>query len=121
MEALHRQALPFLLRRVKEDVLNDLPPKITQDYYCELSSLQEELYEDFARTQASQNINDSLRNSDQGKDEQAPRPHCHIFQALQYLRNVCNHPKLVLKPRHPEYERISAKLKSHNSTLSDIS
>lgn len=30
MEALHRQALPFLLRRVKEDVLSDLPPKITQ-------------------------------------------------------------------------------------------
>jgi TATA-binding protein-associated factor len=30
MEALHRQVLPFLLRRVKEDVLTDLPPKITQ-------------------------------------------------------------------------------------------
>lgn len=30
MEALHRQTLPFLLRRLKEDVLKDLPPKITQ-------------------------------------------------------------------------------------------
>ena len=30
MEALHRQVLPFLLRRVKEDVLHDLPPKMTQ-------------------------------------------------------------------------------------------
>ena len=30
MESLHRQTLPFLLRRVKEDVLSDLPPKITQ-------------------------------------------------------------------------------------------
>ena len=27
MEALHRQTLPFLLRRMKEDVLKDLPPK----------------------------------------------------------------------------------------------
>lgn len=40
MEALHRQVLPFLLRRMKDDVLQDLPPKIIQDYYCNLSSLQ---------------------------------------------------------------------------------
>ena len=40
MYALHRQVLPFLLRRMKEDVLQDLPPKIIQDYYCTLSPLQ---------------------------------------------------------------------------------
>jgi len=33
LEALHKQVLPFLLRRTKEEVLNDLPPKIIQDYY----------------------------------------------------------------------------------------
>lgn len=40
LEALHRQVLPFLLRRMKEDVLDDLPPKIIQDYYCDLSDIQ---------------------------------------------------------------------------------
>lgn len=40
LEALHKQVLPFLLRRLKEDVLHDLPPKIIQDYYSDLSDLQ---------------------------------------------------------------------------------
>lgn len=40
VESLHKQVLPFMLRRLKSDVLQDLPPKIIQDYYCELSPLQ---------------------------------------------------------------------------------
>lgn len=49
MEGLHRQVLPFLLRRLKEDVLQDLPPKIIQDYYCDLSTLQVMLVFDLFR------------------------------------------------------------------------
>lgn len=74
MEALHRQALPFLLRRLKEDVLQDLPPKITQDYYCELSPIQEQLYEDFARTKAHQSLRDTFTSVEDSTK------HSHIFQ-----------------------------------------
>ncbi len=49
IEALHKQVLPFLLRRLKEEVLNDLPPKILQNYYCDLSDLQLKLFEDFTK------------------------------------------------------------------------
>jgi SNF2 family DNA or RNA helicase len=83
MEALHRQTLPFLLRRLKEDVLHDLPPKITQDYYCELSPVQEQLYEDFARTKAHQNLRDNFGNlavSVGGSDDTSK--HAHIFQVI---------------------------------------
>ena len=58
LEALHKQVLPFLLRRLKEDVLNDLPPKIIQDYYCELSDLQKTLYDDFSKSQAHAAVED---------------------------------------------------------------
>ncbi|KAL0279382.1 UNVERIFIED_CONTAM: hypothetical protein PYX00_000958 [Menopon gallinae] len=112
MESLHRQVLPFLLRRMKEDVLKDLPPKITQDYICELSSLQEQLYEDFSRTEAHQSLQDSLSNPTQNNT--------HIFQALRYLQNVCNHPKLVLTQNHPEYERVMDMLASRGTSVDDI-
>lgn len=42
------------------------------------------------------------------------------FQALQYLRKLCNHPSLVLTPQHPEYKRITEELASQNSNLRDI-
>lgn len=114
MEALHRQVLPFLLRRVKEDVLTDLPPKITQDLLCELSPLQERLYEDFSRTHLNPEIKDCLEN---GGELSAKT---HIFHALRYLQNVCNHPKLVLTPKHPEFVRITHELSQQQSSLSDI-
>ena len=43
-----------------------------------------------------------------------------ILQALQYLRKVSNHPSLVLKPTHPEYQEISANLQQAKSSISDI-
>lgn len=119
MESLHRQVLPFLLRRVKDDVLKDLPPKIIQDYYCELSPLQVQLYEDFAKSRAKKTVDDSVTGA--AEDEPAnSHATAHVFQALQYLRKVCNHPKLVLNPQHPEYGRIMASLEQGGTPLSDI-
>ena len=42
------------------------------------------------------------------------------LQALRYLQNVCNHPKLVLSPRHPEFDKIVMQLKQQNSNMADI-
>jgi len=110
LEALHKQVLPFLLRRMKEDVLADLPPKIIQDYYCELSPLQKRLYEDFAKQEAN----------DIKQDVESKEGTQHIFKALQYMRKLCNHPGLVLQPKHPKYAEISARLKREGSNIWDI-
>lgn len=123
MESLHRQVLPFILRRVKEDVLTDLPPKITQDMLCELSPLQERLYEDFSRSNLSSNdVNECLETIDRSAnaDSTALVRKTHIFQALRYLQNVCNHPKLVLTKDHPETRAIKEELSQANKSLNDI-
>ena len=92
VEALHKQVLPFLLRRLKEDVLNDLPPKIIQDYQCDLSELQKRLYDAYANSQAMASTQSAMQDS---KDNTISQKH--IFQSLQYLRKICNHPALVVK------------------------
>lgn len=99
LEALHKQVLPFLLRRLKEDVLNDLPPKIIQDYYCELSEVQKRLYDEFGKSPAKKDAESAVQT--EGKEGKQ-----HVFQSLQYLRKLCNHPALVLK----DPEAISAAL-----------
>jgi TATA-binding protein-associated factor len=75
---------------LKEDVLNDLPPKIIQDYFCELSEMQKFLYDDFSKSQAKLTAEDAVRSAKPGGQQ-------HIFQSLQYLRKLCNHPAMVLK------------------------
>ncbi|XP_030839988.1 TATA-binding protein-associated factor 172 [Strongylocentrotus purpuratus] len=121
MEALHRQVLPFLLRRLKEDVLDDLPPKIIQDYYCELSPLQVQLYEDFAKSRAKMGVVETISSEAEDQKPKAPAAATgHIFQALQYLRKVCNHPLLVLNNKHPQYETVTKQLKVQKSSLHDI-
>ncbi|KAE9549428.1 hypothetical protein FO519_007361 [Halicephalobus sp. NKZ332] len=41
---LHRQILPFLLRRLKSDVLSELPEKVVQDCLCQLTEIQKIVY-----------------------------------------------------------------------------
>ncbi|XP_060582986.1 TATA-binding protein-associated factor 172-like [Ruditapes philippinarum] len=118
METLHRQVLPFILRRLKEDVLKDLPPKIIQDYYCDLSQLQVKLYEDFSKSQAQKGIEDCVTST---KVVEPKKGSTHVFQALQYLRKVCNHPALVLNTGHPKYTEVMGMLKTQGSNLHDIS
>ncbi|ODQ66801.1 hypothetical protein NADFUDRAFT_41424 [Nadsonia fulvescens var. elongata DSM 6958] len=120
LEALHKQVLPFLLRRLKEDVLSDLPPKIIQDYYCELSDLQKQLYGDFTKKQkltvASELSGSSMTDADSKKNTGKQ----HIFQALQYMRKLCNHPSLVLNNKHPQYEKVMLQLQQSKQNISDI-
>ncbi|KAK3333209.1 hypothetical protein B0T19DRAFT_119642 [Cercophora scortea] len=112
IEALHKQVLPFLLRRLKEEVLNDLPPKILQNYYCDLSDLQRKLFEDFTKRESKKITEEAGRDDKEAKQ--------HIFQALQYMRKLCNSPALVMKPGHKSYEDTQRFLAKQNTSLEDV-
>ncbi|OCK81293.1 hypothetical protein K432DRAFT_425065 [Lepidopterella palustris CBS 459.81] len=111
IEALHKQVLPFLLRRLKEEVLDDLPPKILQNYYCDLSDLQRKLFEDFTKKEGK-----ALAEKVAGNDKESKQ---HIFQALQYMRKLCNSPALVMKPGHKQYDTTVSYLQKNHTRLRD--
>ncbi|KAL4871755.1 hypothetical protein BDV12DRAFT_19376 [Aspergillus spectabilis] len=113
IEALHKQVLPFLLRRLKEEVLNDLPPKIIQNYYCDPSELQKKLFEDFTKKEQKA-LQDKMGSSEKNDKE-------HIFQALQYMRRLCNSPALVVKDGHKQYNEVQQYLHNKNSHIRDVS
>ena len=112
IEALHKQVLPFLLRRLKEEVLDDLPPKILQNYYCDLSDLQKRLFESFTKKEGK-----TLMDKMGSDDKEAKQ---HIFQALQYMRKLCNSPSLVVKEGHKQFDAIQGQLIRQGSSLTDI-
>lgn len=112
IEALHKQVLPFLLRRLKEEVLNDLPPKILQNYYCDLSDLQRKLFEDFTKKEGKAIADKASSNDKESKQ--------HIFQALQYMRKLCNSPALVMKEGHKQYAATQAILAKQGTYLRDV-
>jgi superfamily II DNA or RNA helicase len=86
---LTRLIKPFILRRKKSEVLTDLPEKIEEISYCDLSEEQRELYRGVAQ---------HLRNTvyQELKDETKPVSYVHVFSALSSLKQICDHPSLRL-------------------------
>jgi superfamily II DNA or RNA helicase len=95
-----RAVRPLILRRTKEQVERDLPPKTEQTIYCELEPEQRRSYDEvrqFYRAKLLQKLDPELLK----------RSKLQVLEALLRLRQVACHPGLV----DPEQlERPSAKL-----------
>jgi len=87
---LSRLIHPFLMRRKKSEVLEDLPEKIEEIAYCYLSEEQQELYRE-AFFKSRQGPLKELGKA--GKD----LPYLHVFALLNTLKQICNHPCLITK------------------------
>ncbi|MBD1834728.1 DEAD/DEAH box helicase [Cyanobacteria bacterium FACHB-472] len=79
---------PFILRRVKTDqsIINDLPDKVEQKLYCNLTKEQASLYEAVVKD-VSKKINDSEGIQRKGL----------ILSTLLRLKQICNHPAQFLQ------------------------
>lgn len=85
---LSRLVAPFTLRRLKQTVLKELPPKIEDIRTCRLSEDQTKLYRDAVGKKGRR-----LLHSLQDDSEQVP--YMHIFALLTLLKQICNHTALV--------------------------
>ena len=77
-ESVRVQVMPFVMRRTKDQVLKDLPPKIIQDVYVEPSALQRRLYEDFSASSASQQVASAVNADTTVESAASTAPH--VFQ-----------------------------------------
>ena len=81
---------PFVLRRRKTEVLQELPEKSEDKSYCDLSKQQFALYQECL----SKDRDDLIV---QLRDRGSQVNFIHVFALLSRLKQICNHPALVEK------------------------
>ncbi len=93
---------PFLLRRTKLQVAQDLPPRTEEEVYSKMEGVQLELYKNELKR-----IQKALLGLD--SDEAVKKNSFAILQGLMRLRQICCHPGLI-DPKYLKEE--SAKMES---------
>jgi len=86
---LRRTISPFVLRRLKTSVLDELPEKIEDVRTCALSDDQVRLYREAVGGRGAE-----LARQIERQDE--PLPYIHVFALLTLLKQICDHPALAL-------------------------
>ncbi|CAK9136426.1 unnamed protein product [Ilex paraguariensis] len=84
VEELKKLVAPHMLRRLKKDAMQNIPPKTERIVPVELSSIQAEYY----RAMLTKNYQ-ILRNMGKGVAQQS------MLNIVMQLRKVCNHPYLI--------------------------
>ncbi|KAI6704812.1 hypothetical protein NL676_007774 [Syzygium grande] len=84
VEELKKLVAPHMLRRLKKDAMQNIPPKTERVVPVELSSIQAEYY----RAILTKNYQ-VLRNIGKGVAQQS------MLNIVMQLRKVCNHPYLI--------------------------
>lgn len=97
LDRLQKMIRPFVLRRLKRDVLKDLPDKLEENMYAKLEGEQQKLYD--AHVQRMKLL------LDKQTDEEFRNSKIQVLSELTRLRQICCEPALV----YENYEANSAK------------
>ena len=100
---------PFVLRRTKEQVATELPPKTETLFYCQMSDEQASVYEEVK----SEYRNELLKSLEDGT---YAKTQIQVLQGLIKLRQIANHPSMI----DSEYEGDSGKFEDVVHTLANV-
>ncbi len=106
---LNQMIRPFIMRRLKNDVLKDLPPKMENNIYIDLGENEKKLYaSEIKRVQKE--MEEMLEYSDFNKSR------FQILSLLTRLRELCIDPKLV----YENYKGESLKIENLVKVVKEI-
>ncbi|MFV0520273.1 MAG: SNF2-related protein [Lachnospirales bacterium] len=111
---LRRQISPFILRRLKKEVLKDLPDKIEQNIYCDMSKTQNKIYyathigiidnleqeveELQSRKEQAKNLEEFTEALVEEKRNEMSN-NKNLLARITRLRQICNSPNLIYTKR----------------------
>ncbi len=90
-QSLHQLVSPFILRRLKQEVLQDLPDKIITDIPCAMTPEQQQLYRKHLALARRQ-----LNSFDSADHQEKNRKRMDILGELTRLRQICCDPALFV-------------------------
>ncbi|MBL4675884.1 MAG: ATP-dependent helicase [Mucilaginibacter sp.] len=100
---------PFVLRRTKEQVATELPPKTENLFYCQMSEEQASVYDKVK----SEYRNELLKSLEDGT---FAKTQIQVLQGLIKLRQIANHPSMI----DSDYEGDSGKFENVVHTLANV-
>ncbi len=102
---------PFLLRRLKSQVLAELPPKEEIDYFIELSPEERKFYDDLRHQ--------ILSDLDAGAESSVIQRHSEVLKGITRLRLAVDHPSLVEGGTNLPGSKLEAFLELTKSVLAN--
>ena len=100
---LQKMISPFLLRRTKDQVAKELPPKVEDYIYCEMEEEQTKVYKAFRNK-----YRDYLLNKIE--EDGLNKSKLHVLEGLLKLRQICDSPALLADKE--DYGSQSVKIKT---------
>ena len=96
VDQLRKLTYPFLLRRTKEQVAKDLPPKTETLLICEMGKDQRKIYDEYRSAYQSQILGMIAQQGIQ-------KSQMHILQGLTKLRQICDSPAILKDEEHANH------------------